>query len=101
MPAINATDLTLILSVLSFFGVVFGVYSYFRNPQISADKMILTLQENYATLQKQVVEIKETHLKAAENDIKVLTTAVNDLSKTVIRLSTIIDERIPRQNPPK
>lgn len=96
MASIGSTEIVLILGICNLIGIIFAVYSYFRNPQISTDKVLVTLQENYSNLQKQVTEIKETHLKAAENEIKTLTTAVNDLSKTVIKLSTIIDERIPR-----
>ena len=97
MPSINTNDLNLLLAVFALISILFGLYSYFRNPQITTDKLLLQLQDNYSTLQKQVTEIKETHLKEAEKDIKTLTTAVNDLSKTVIKLSTIIDERIPKK----
>lgn len=96
MPSIDASQLNLLLAVFAFLSALFGVYSYFRNPQIITDKIIIKLQEDFSNVQKQVTEIKETHLKAAENEIKTLTTAVNDLSKTVIKLSTIIDERIPK-----
>ena len=97
MQSISATDFALIFAFCSFIGIIFTVYFYFRNPQISTDKILLQLQDNYANMQRQVTEIKETHLKAAENEIKTLTTAVNDLSRTVIKLSTIIDERIPKK----
>ena len=96
MTSITASDLNLILAFCAFVSVLFGVYSYFRNPQIKTDGVIIKLQEDFNTMQKQVVELRETHLRAVENDLKLLTTAVNDLSKTVVKLSTIIDERIPK-----
>lgn len=91
-----ATNVSLIIGGLNILGFIFGVYLYFRNPQIKVDQTIIKLQEDFTSLQRQILEIKETHLRAVEADIKTLTTAVNDLSKTVVRLSTIIDERIPK-----
>ena len=88
--------ITLVISLMNIVGVVFAVYLHVRNPQIKSDQVIIKLQEDYVSLQKQVTEVKETHLRAVESDIRILTTAVNDLSKTVVRLSTIIDERIPK-----
>lgn len=96
MPAINTSVLTLILATCNFLGILFAVYSYFRNPQIKTDQTTSSLEGNFKDLQRQVVELRETHLRAVENDLKLLTNAVNDLSKTVVRLSTIIDERIPK-----
>ncbi len=98
MSSITASDLTLILAFCSFIGIIFTVYSYFRNPQIKTDGVIIKLQEDILAMQKQIVEVKETHLRAVENDLKTLTSSVNELSKTVIKLSTIIDERIPKSS---
>lgn len=109
MTQIVVPDLTAILSVFGLGTVVFSVYLYFRNPQIKTDQTTLKLEDKIKALekdnsdlktdiQKQFIEIKETHIRSIEGDIKTLTTAVNDLSKTVVRLSTIIDERIPKQN---
>lgn len=90
--------ITLIVGVFGLFGTIFGIYLYFRNPQIKTDQVTLKLSDDVKDLQKQLTEVKETHLKSVETDIKTLTTAVNDLSRTVIKLSTIIDERIPKGN---
>lgn len=73
-------------------GIVITVYKAISSPQIKADK----LSERIDAIEKSVQEIKENHLKAVEQDIKNLTSSVNELSKTVVRLATIIDERIPR-----
>lgn len=99
MTQITVPDLTFILSILSICGIIFSVYLYFRNPQIKTDLATSKLGDDIKDLQRQITDVKETHLKSVENDIKTLTSAVNELSKTVVRLSTIIDERIPKATP--
>jgi predicted PurR-regulated permease PerM len=93
---IDQTALTFVLALVAAISVIFTVYNSFRNPQISSEKADIRFREEIDGLKKTVQEIKETHLRTVEQDIKNLTAAVNDLSKTVVRLSTIIDERIPR-----
>lgn len=89
---------TVLLGGGNFIGMIFAVYLYFRNPQIKTEQITLGLDQKFENLQKQVTELRETHLKSVENDLKILTTSVNELSKTVVKLATIIDERIPRSN---
>src|SRR5687768_13932197 len=93
---IDQNTITFILGLVAIVSVLFNIYNTFRNPQIKADQTDIKFREELTSLQKTVQEIKETHLRTVEQDIKNLTTAVNELSKTVVRLSTIIDERIPR-----
>jgi uncharacterized membrane protein (DUF106 family) len=90
---ITPQNITFALSIIA---IIFAVYNSFKKPQIDGEKIAITMREDINSLQKQIIEIKETHLRSVEADIKTLTTAVNELSKTVVRLSTIIDERIPK-----
>lgn len=89
----------LILGLITLGSVIFSIYHYFKNPQIKTDQTTLQLNNDVAELRKEIVEIRETHLRNVEKDMKEMTTAINDLSRTVVRLSTIIDERIPRGAP--
>jgi Tfp pilus assembly protein PilN len=100
MTEITIPNLTLVLSIISICGAMFTVYLYFRNPQIKTDQDTIRLRDELTEIQRQIKEIKETHIRSVEADIKTLTTAVNELSKTVVKLSTIIDERIPRSATP-
>lgn len=99
MITISSTTLAFVLGTITLLSALFAAYAHFRNPQIKTDQTTTKLKDDVADLQKQILEIKETHLRAVESDLKNLTTAVNDLGKTVIRLSTIIDERIPKGSP--
>lgn len=85
-----------ILNVVYLLGFIFGIYLYFKNPQVRTEQATIKLRDDLTDLQKQITEVKENHIHIIENDVKALTQAVNDLSKTVIKLSTIIDERIPK-----
>lgn len=87
-----------IIFVIGLLGTIFTIYKSITGPQITSDKKSLRLEDRILAMEKSVSEIKETHLKTVEQDIKSLTASVNELSKTVVRLATIIDERIPRQN---
>lgn len=81
---------------IGIIGVIFTIVNYFRNPQIDGDKKTIQLQDDLKALQKEVSEIKEKHLNTIEADLKELTKTIFALSNNVTRLSTIIDERVPK-----
>lgn len=85
-----------ILFALTFIGVIFSIYRSYKEPQISIEKDSLKLTDRVLNLEKGIVEIREKHLEAITSDLKELNTTLQDLSHTVIKLSTVIDERIPR-----
>lgn len=101
MELVTPQNLTLLLGFLSFLGIIFTVYNYFRNPQIKTDQTTLGLENKFIDLQRQFNELKETHLRKLEGDLTLLTGVVNKLSESVVRLSTIIDERIPKSGSKK
>lgn len=93
---ITQETISFLLGLIALISVLFNIYEKFRKPQIRTDQTTVKITEDIVSLQRQIGEIKETHLKSVESDIKSLTSSVNDLSKTVVRLATIIDERIPK-----
>lgn len=93
---------------IALFALVFGVYHFFRNPQIKSDKIdalfkqhleFLSLQfnEKFSGFDKQLVNLKDNHLHTINEDLKTLTKTVNDLAINVGKLETRIDERIPKK----
>ena len=94
--SLSASDLSYILGILGIGGITFSIYNSFRTPQIDSDKIAVKLREDIDSLKSVVDEIKEKHLTSVENDIKKLTETIQQLSITVVKLSTIIDERIPK-----
>lgn len=85
-----------IMFVIGLMGIVFTIYNYFKNPQIKTDQETISLKSEITVLKGEIKEIKETHLRTLEGEIKNLNSSVNQLSGTVIKLATIIDERIPK-----
>lgn len=102
MIQISTSTLTIIGSLIGIGGAVFTVFFYFQKPQIAVEKRVAKLEEGNIELHKQLALIRDTNTKITdqmEKDLKELTVAVNELAKTVVRLSTIIDERIPKGTP--
>lgn len=129
------TTSNIILAILAILGIIFGVYSHFRNPtealekgQISTDKEVSTKatilaqteMASKATLLAQQVEWEKTlndkkfaefgvrldasallatnHIHTVDTKVSNLTVTINQMSNEIVKLSTIIEERIPRRN---
>lgn len=98
---------------LGIIGIIFGVYHYFKNPQIEEEKkaglLAQQVQWEKESTDKRFAEMgsrMDAALALAQNhthtvDVKVdaLTSMVNAMNLTITgeitKLSTIIDERIP------
>ncbi len=85
-----------IMFILGLIGIIVTVYKSLTAPQIQSDKVDIKMEDRLSTLEKVVIEIREKHLTSVEGDIKALNITIQDLAKNVVRLSTIIDERIPK-----
>ena len=119
MENITLQEIVLIIGVLS---VIFSVFLYFKNPQIKLEKnqalAEAEIDSKASTLAQQVQWEKESterrfmeiqkdikgafelafnHSNEALAGVKELTVVVNAMGKEVTRLSTIIEERIPRK----
>lgn len=97
MESSLVSNITLLIAICSLVGIVFTVYFYFRNPQIATEKAAIQIEGKFSDLSRQFVELRETHLRKVEVDLANLSTVVNDLSKNVVRLTTIIEERVPKK----
>lgn len=115
-------SLSYILGFLGLIGIIFSVFNYFRNPQEALDKrealnqkdadgkaMLLAQQFQQ---EKEAVERRfsdmgnrlESAMTLAQNHIHTVDTKVDGLisdigrmSNEVTRLTTVIDERIPKK----
>ena len=96
MTSLDSESLSYILGFLGLMGIIFSVYLSFRNPQIKSDKDVIKVREDLDSLSREVSEIKEKHLASVEANIEKLSSTIHDLALNVTRLSTIIDERIPK-----
>ena len=104
----TASNITFTLGLLA---ILFSVYSYFKTPQVDAEKKdaLLAQQVQWQTeaTEKKFTEMNERFnglLLQSNNHIHTLDTKIDALidrhssnTKELVRLSTIIEERIPRK----
>lgn len=101
---LTTTNITFILALL---GVLFGIYHYFKNPQIKSDKTEALLEQSiktisekfddkFKTLETQILRLETNHIHTLETKIDANKHMVNLLAIQVGKLETKIDERIPR-----
>jgi hypothetical protein len=102
--------LAIISQIVTFVGILFIVYNSFRNPQIKNDKkdalldqqVQWTIEGNERRFTEIHIEIKEAfelaqnHSNEALAGVKELTNVCNAMGKEITKLSTIIEERIPK-----
>ena len=105
----TSSNITFAIGILA---AIFGVYSYFKNPQIKSDKTDALIGQQLKFIQesndrrfaevhdeiKAVVATNQNHVHTIDTKVEVLTNSVTQLGKDVVRLATIIEERIPSRN---
>lgn len=96
---IDSTSISFMLGIAALISIVFNVYNVFRNPQIKTDQETITLKLEVASIRQELREFKEIDIRSLKAEIKSLADSNIDLSKTVVKLATIIDERIPKAFP--
>lgn len=93
----SAETIQSIIPIITLAGTVFAVYFYFRKPQEQSEKTDIVIGKEIEYLKLSLTNLKDNHIHTLENDIKSLQTAVQNVKLSVERLSTIIEERIPRK----
>lgn len=86
-----------IIPVITIVGTIFAIYLYFRKPQEQSEKTDIVIGKEIEFLKISLNNLKDNHIHTLENDVKDLKTAVKGVELSVERLSTIIDERIPKK----
>lgn len=109
-----------IMFVLGIIGIIFTVYNSFRKPQIDSDKTDIALKAQSTLLEqrfqwnqegsdKRFKEIQDNfqslllqsanHIHTVDTKVEALSATVAELSNNITRLTTIIEERVPRKAP--
>lgn len=100
-----------IIFVLALLSILFGVYSYFRNPQVDSDKRDALLAQQIKFFIegtegrfKEVQDSFQSLLLQSNNHIHTVDTKVDGLSfdmgamkNEITRLATILEERLPKR----
>lgn len=102
---LNGSTIAVVVLIVTNLATLF---SKLRSPQIKSDKENAVLKENLeevrremstmkTTFASELLEIKTTHIEGINKEIKDLTATLGKLSNDITRLSTILDERIPKK----
>jgi hypothetical protein len=108
MEIFTPNNITFAIGIM---GVIFGIYQYFRNPQIDQDKRdaLLAQQVKWQSeaTEKRFQDIQESfkslllqsnnHIHTVDTKVDVLAKKTGDVEIALARLSTIIEERIPKK----
>jgi hypothetical protein len=100
-----------VMFAIGILGVIFTVYNYFRNPQINQDKkdallaqqiqwMIEGTDRRFKTTQEsfqQLILQSNNHIHTIDVKVDGLNHNVCSMENEITKLSTVIDERIPKQ----
>jgi hypothetical protein len=94
--------------IASIIGVAFGIYFTFANPQKNADKIIAEVNANL--IQHEAVQVESNGALAAQmkllregdlfdlkRDVIENRNQIDSLAKEIVKLETIINERIPKK----
>lgn len=100
-----------IMFVLGIIGMIFGVYHYFKNPQVAADKkdalLAQQVQWQIEGTERRFKEIQDSfqslllqsnnHIHTVDIKVDVLAGKISGVEIAIAKLSTIIEERIPQK----
>lgn len=102
MITITAAQVGLVIGIVSLVSIIIGIVFWIQKPQAALEKRVQTLEDKVETNTNEFTEFKKTHDGSNEKlqeELKLNTGAINKLNLEMIRLSTIIEERIPKGQP--
>lgn len=94
--------------VLGLLGIMFTVYNYFRDPQIRSDQIDALMKQNlefiskefsarFKFLDEQFANLRDNHVHTLETKIDSTNKDMGLMAVEIGKLSTIIEERIPKR----
>jgi hypothetical protein len=109
MEWISTENATLIILIAT---AVFGVFLYFKNPQIDTEKKDAILaqqvqwekdltERRFKDMNEEfqvLVAQSQNHIHTIDTKVENLTNVVTQMGKDIVCLRTIIEERIPHKN---
>jgi len=93
-------NIQFIISIVTLLGFIFIAYRTFRDPDIQADKSISLLKDQLQyerRITDKSLETQQNCLHSLEMKVQLQNEAIAGLSDTVIKLQTIIEERVPKK----
>jgi hypothetical protein len=96
---------------LGIMAIIFSVYRYFKEPQVDGDKTAALLAQQVKSQNEAIAQrfndVQESfkglllqsnnHIHTVQTQVENLGLAVVSMGKDIVKLSTIIEERIPKK----
>lgn len=82
---------------LTLGGIAFAIYRSYRDPQANSDKVDAVTEVRITMLQEGLTKIMTNHLPHMDAKIEDIHHDIAMLKESVVRLTTVIEERIPRK----
>lgn len=107
--------LNLIISILTLFGIVFGVYLYFKKPQIESKEFDLLMQQEFKShetaqdkefaafdtkllsLKENINNLRDNHIHTLQEKIEYNSKNISEVKESIVRIETILAERLPKK----
>jgi hypothetical protein len=97
---IGEVNINLIVSGLTLIGIIIAVYKSIHKPDEDADKRIALLKDQLISERKttdMAIQTTQNCLHSLEKEVAGHRTEVVNMGKELVRLATIIEERLPKQ----
>lgn len=86
-----------IIFALGIISMIFGVYSYFRNPQIASDKESIKTDSRLDVIEKTLTNLKDNHIHSLDLKIDETNKKVSGIEIQMTKIATIVEERLPNR----
>ena len=107
---ITPSNITFALGIIA---IVFAVYRYFRDPQVKSDKKDALIEQQMQWYQEtsdrrfkdthesfaSLVATNQNHIHTVDVKVDALSVTVVKIGNDIVKLATIIEERIPKKIP--
>ena len=80
--------------------IMFSVFNYFRNPQINSEKIDAVIAQRLSDIEAKITAFGSAfqgHIQSDINSFGSLNNHIVEVDKSVVKLTTIIEERIPKK----
>lgn len=97
MDALIGLTPSMIMFLLGILGMIFTVFNYFRNPQISSDKNDVVISSELKALTEKLQLLINNDIHEIKNNMQNMRLEMTDIAVRMGKVETIIEERVPRR----
>lgn len=84
--------------ILGIGGTIFGVYSYFKDPQIKLETNDTVFAVEMRNLKGELANLRDNHVHTLEVKLDITNKSIFDMAIQMTRLQTTLEERLPKKS---